>query len=287
MKNTLVAVPKIAALVVVHFVANAVMGVLLPLTNDLVAALPAAEQAVFMPLYLLNVLINMIVLYVVLDRLRYRGWKLFLAVAVAFFGLFSVLNGIELLWYNEAFPLLSYLDAVKMMVSDLVSYAIAALVGTLLVKGFSREERASSARLDVGRFGWKIGLFVVLYPLFYFCCGFIPWAFPEVRAFYATWALSSEPLPVLLLFNVFRGALWWLFSLPILLGTTTRKQAMWLLPLVLVTGTAASLITPNALMPPIVRLGHAIELGFSMAVVGVFMAWLFLRGRATQEESQD
>ncbi|MCK4470785.1 MAG: hypothetical protein KAW49_03265, partial [Anaerolineae bacterium] len=54
---------------------------------------------------------------------------------------------------------------------------------------------------------------------FYYCCGFIPWTlFPQVREFYASWAATTEPIPVLLLFNVPRGALWFLFSLPILLG---------------------------------------------------------------------
>jgi prolipoprotein diacylglyceryltransferase len=74
------------------------MGVLLPLSNDMIAALPADEQTSFMPLFLLNVLINMIVLFITLTRLRYRGWKLFLATTVTFFGLFGVLNAIELIW---------------------------------------------------------------------------------------------------------------------------------------------------------------------------------------------
>jgi len=284
MKNALFALLKIGALVVVYFIANAVVGVLLPLSNDMVAALPADEQAPFMPLFLLNVLINMSVLFIVLTCLRYKGWKLFLATTIAFFGLFGVLNAIELFWYNEAFPLLTYLDVVKMMITNLLSYGVAALAGTLLIKGFSKEEQARNTRFDAGRFGWKIGLFAVLYSPFYYRCGFILWSLPGVREFYATWVQTMEPIPVLLLFNVFRGALWFLFSLPILLGATTRKQALWLLPLVLVTGTAVACITPNALMPPIVRLGHFIELGFSMTVVGVFMVWLFLKEKKEPEK---
>ena len=277
MKNILFSILKVILLVVVFFVANAISGILLPLSNDMRAALPAEEQATFMPLFFLNTTINVIVLLIVLTRLRYRGWKLLLGTTTAFWGLFGVLNAVELLWYNEAFPLLTYLDVVKMMLINLLSYGVTVLVGTLLVKGFRRQEQTRTTRLDVGRWGWKIGLFVVLYPLFYYCCGFIPWAIPQVRAFYATWALTTEPIPVLLLFNVFRGALWFLFSLPILLGTKSRKQALWLLPLVLVTGTAVACITPNTIMPPIVRLGHFIELGFSMTVVGVFMVWLFVK----------
>jgi hypothetical protein len=38
-------------------------------------------------------------------------------------------------------------------------------------------------------------------------------------------------------------------------------------------------------MPGIARLGHFIELGFSMTVVGLFMAWLFVKkaGEQTRE----
>jgi hypothetical protein len=281
MKNILSTVFKVFVLVVVFFIVNAILGVLLPLSHDMVAALSPEEQASFMPLFLLNTLVNVAVLLTTLSCLRYKGWKLFLAGTISFFGLFGVLNGIELIWYNESFPLITYLDAVKMMITNLLTYGVTALVGTWLIKGFKKEEQARKPVLDAGRYGWKMGLFSVLYPLFYYCCGFIPWAFPEVREFYAGWATTRESIPVLLLFNVFRGALWFAFSLPILLGTTTRKRAFWLLPLVMVTGTAISFITPNPYMPPIVRLGHLIELAFSMTVVGVFMVWLFLLEQVT------
>jgi hypothetical protein len=283
MKNTVFALLKIILLVIVYFIVNAIVGVLLPLSHDMIAALSPEEQASFMPLFLFNTLINVVVLFATLSCLRYKGWKLVLAGTITFFGLFSVLNVIELIWYNESFPLITYLDTVKMMLTNLLTYGTTALVGTWLIKGFQREEQVRNTLFDAGRYGWKIGLFSVLYPPFYFCCGFIPWAFAEVREFYAGWSTTRESIPVLLLFNVFRGALWFAFSLPILLGTTTRKQAFWLLPLVMVTGTAISFITPNPYMPPMVRVGHFIELAFSMTVVGIFIVWLFLKEKSNQE----
>jgi hypothetical protein len=283
MKNAVFALLKITFLVIVYFIVNAIVGVLLPLSHDMVAALGPEEQASFMPLFLLNTLINVAVLFATLSCLRYKGWKLVLAGTITFFGLFSVLNGIELIWYNEAFPLITYLDTVKMMLTNLLTYGTTALVGAWLIKGFQKEEQVRNTLFDAGRYGWKIGLFSVLYPLFYFCCGFIPWVFPEVREFYAGWDATRESIPVLLLFNVLRGVLWFAFSLPILLGTTTRKRAFWLLPLVMVTGTAISFITPNPYMPPMVRVGHFIELAFSMTIVGIFMVWLFLKEKSNQE----
>jgi hypothetical protein len=202
---------------------------------------------------------------------------------MAFWGLFNVLNMVELYWYNESFPLFTYLDVTKLVISSLVTYGLTTLVGMWLVGGFKREEAESQTTFEVGRNWRKVLLFCVAYPLFYYCCGFITRIFPEVREFYAGWAVTMEPLYILLLFNVFRGALWLLFSLPILMGARTRKVAFWLMPLVLFTGTAGALITPSAVMPGIVRLAHFIELGFSMIVVGLFMVWFFVRDKASQE----
>jgi hypothetical protein len=286
LKNILSALLKTLLLTAVYFIVNAVVGVLLPLSHDMIAALPPEEQALFMPLFLLNTFLNVAVLLTTLSCLRYKGWKLVLAGTISFFGLFGVLNVIELIWYNESFPLITYLDTVKMMLTNILTYGTTALVGTWLTKGFKKEEQVRDTVFGAGRYGWKIGLFSVLYPLFYYCCGFIPWAFPEVREFYAGWDATRESIPVLLLFNVFRGALWFAFSLPILLGATTRKRAFWLLPLVMVTGTAMSFITPNPYIPPMVRVGHFIELAFSMTVVGVFMVWLFLKEKNGQVKSE-
>ncbi len=286
MKKVLIAIGKILLLTIVFFIANAVMGVLLPLSHDMVAAMTPEDQAVFMPLFLLNVFINMVVMYLMLRYLRDQGLKLFLGVWMAFWGLFIVLNAIELYWYHESFPLFTYLDVTKIVVSALVTYGATTLVGTWLVGGFKRDAQERETTFEAGRFGWRIGLFCVLYPLFYYLCGFIPWSFPEVRAFYAGWASTTEPIPVLLLFNVFRGALWFLFSLPILLGARTRRQAYWLLPLILFTGTAVSLITPSAFLPGNVRFAHFIELTVSMIPVGLFMVWLLLKVKTSPEDNR-
>ena len=277
MRKILTASWKILILTIVYFVGNAIMGMILPLSNDMVAAISPEEQAAFMPLTLLNTMINMTVMYVVLTCVCLKGWKLFLGVWVAFFGIFVAANLVELYWYNESFPLLSYLDVTKIILSGFVAYGPAALAGTWLVRGFKREEQDRHTIFDAGRYGWEIALFCITYAPFYYFCGFSTRIYPEVREFYAGWAATMEPLPVLLAFNVFRGALWFAFSLPILLGAKTRKQAFWLMPLVLFTGTAMAMITPSAFMPGIVRFAHFIELGFSMIVVGLFMVWLFVK----------
>ena len=272
---------KILLLTVVYFVVNAIMGAILPLSNDMMAAMTPTDQAAFMPLFLTKAFINMVVMYLILTHLRTKSWKLFIGVWMALWGIITVLNAIELYWYNEAFPLFTYLDVTKMIISSLVTYGATALAGTWLVGGFKREEGEKQTDFDGGRYGWKILLFSVAYAFFYYCCGFITRIFPEVREFYAGWAATMESVPVLLLFNVFRGGLWLAFSLPILLEAKTRRTAFWLMPLVLFNGTALEHMLPSAVLPGIVRLAHFIELGFSMIVVGWFMVWFFVRDKAT------
>ena len=286
MKKIFSAFWKILLLTIVYFILNAIMGMLRPLSNDMMAVMTPEDQAAFMPLFLFKVFLNMVVMYLVLTFLRYKGWKLFLGVWMAFWGLIHVVNGTELYWYNEAFPLFTYLDVTKLLVSSLVVYGLTALVGVWSVGGLKREEAEKQITFDAGRYGWKIGLFCVLYPLFYFSCGFITRLFPAAVEFYANWATTMEPFYILLLFNVFRGALWLVFSLPILLGARTRKVALWLMPLMLFNATAMEHMLPSAVLPGMVRLAHFIELGFSMIVVGLFMVWLFIKDRDTHAESK-
>ena len=191
MKKIISVLFKIVVLVVVFFIVNAIIGMLLPLSHDMIALLSVEEQAVFMPLYLLYIFIAMSALFITLKCLRYKGLRLYLAVFISFFGLFSVLNQVEILWYIEAFPLFTTLDVIKMLITDLIAYGIAALVGVWLVKGFKKEKEVKSTIFDAGRSSWKVAVFVVLYPLFYFCCGFIAWSFPAAREFYSGWAATS------------------------------------------------------------------------------------------------
>ena len=249
MKNIFSAFWKILLLTIVYFIVNAIMGVVLPLSSDMMAAMTPQDQAAFMPIFLLKVFLNIVVMYLVLTFSRLKGWKLFLGVWMAFWGLVSVLNGIELYWYNEAFPLFTYLDVTKMLIISLIAYGITTLVAVWLVGGFKREEIEKQTTFDAGQYGWKVLIFCLAYALFYYCCGFITRLFPAAVAFYAGWATTMEPLYILLLFNVFRGALWLAFSLPILLGAKTRKVAFWLMPLMLFNGTAMEHILPSAVLP--------------------------------------
>ena len=92
----------------------------------------------------------MVVMYLVLNYLRYKGWKLLFGVWMAFWGLITVLNAIELYWYNEAFPLFTYLDVTKMIVSSLITYGFTTLVGVWLVGGFKRDDAEKLKNFDPG-----------------------------------------------------------------------------------------------------------------------------------------
>lgn len=269
----------ILAMTVVFLIVTAVAGLWLPLSNDLYAAMSAADKALFRPLYILDTAIKMAVLYAVIRTTRLSGRKRFAAAWMASFGLFNLVNATEMLWYKESFPLITFLDIAKMVVTGLIAYGVTTLVGTLMLAPHPDRQESNAAAFRTGPYHSRVLLFCLLYPIFYYACGFISWSFTEARAFYANWATTAEPTYALLLFNVFRGGLWLGFSAPVLVGVKNKRQAFWLMPAMLFAGTSISVITPSALLPGIVRFAHFIELGISMAVVGLFMAWLFVKPR--------
>jgi hypothetical protein len=103
MKKIFSAFWKILLLTVVFFIGNAVMGVVLPLSNDMMAAMTPEDQAIFTPLFLLNTFITMTVIYLLLTHMRYKGWRLFLAGWVAWMEDWLILRGLSaillLLWF--------------------------------------------------------------------------------------------------------------------------------------------------------------------------------------------
>jgi ABC-type sugar transport system permease subunit len=62
-----------------------------------------------------------------------------------------------------------------------------------------------------------------------------------------------------------------------------KAVALGMTVAVLVLGILnATTVETSITMPGSVRLAHVIELGFSMAVVGIFMVWLFVKEKAGQ-----
>jgi hypothetical protein len=259
----------------IYMVATFLLGALLPLSDDINAAM--TDQAG--PLMIVSVMIHTFVVGILVGgtviSLRYRGLKLYVGSLATFWVILSVLNQMEVLYFREALPLFTNRDIIYMTLQELLELAIC--IG--IAMSLSRRERLSRPVFRPEtlprRFGIRIAAAIAGYPLIYYSFGFIAWAFPETRELYAEWAESSGELLPLLGFQLLRAVGWCFSALYLLRGVSARREALILVPVLFVAATAWGLIIPNPVIPQMVRLAHGIELTVSMALIGILTVLVF------------
>jgi hypothetical protein len=136
------------------------------------------------------------------------------------------------------------------------------------------------------QWAWKLAVIAVVYLGLYWSAGyFIAWQNPALRAFYGHpgdvqpfWAQVMGDL-WLIPFQLMRGVLWTLFTLPVVRGS--KVSAWWtalLVGLLLCVPQNIGHILPNPLIPiASVRLSHLIETASSTFVFGLVIVWLLHR----------
>lgn len=219
---------------------------------------------------------------------RWGGWKLALWLAVAYYGVATFMTQIET-WYfltdltvgPEVLPRLFLMGLPPACV-------FIPLAVWVLGKGRAAADTGPNPALVMaaGQWAWKLGALAVIYLGLYWSAGyFIAWQNPELRAFYGQ---PGEPLPFwtqvtgdlwLIPFQLLRGVLWTLFTLPVVRGS--RVNAWWtalLIGLLLSVPQNIGHILPNPLIPiASVRLSHLVETASSTFIFGLVIVWLLHR----------
>ena len=135
--------------------------------------------------------------------------------------------------------------------------------------------------MPAGQWVVKLAAIAIIYCVLYFGFGFVvAWSNPELRAMYGEGVNQAMfSLYRLILFQVFRSALWVLFALPVIRGT---RGPTW--QVALIVGLLYALpmniahASPNPFMPdPSVRLSHFIETSTSNFIFGLIVTWLVHR----------
>jgi hypothetical protein len=178
--------------------------------------------------------------------------------------------------------------SLRVLLSGLVTSALFAPLAVLLL-GRWRSPASSSGGPSlhfapsawIARFAAAAVLYVVLYVVF---GQLVAWQNHEVRAFYG--ATSIEPwdnfgliaIPALGPWQAARGVLWAMLALPVLrmLPVAWWKAGIAVGVLFAVVMNA-QLLVPNPHMPLPVRLVHLIETAPSNFLLGLGLAWLFVR----------
>ncbi len=287
MKKILASLALFAAAAVSFVVSLTLAGVLLPMSEAILAATPKTGILSLGAATVVNAVANAALLLWMARRSPRRGAALWRQLFLVHFGLQTLQTQIETGYFLPAFPLLHGSFELYMLVlrggltSLLFTLAVTALSG-----GFGRKPRPESAFAApaeplVREGAWLAGVYAVLYFLFGY---FVAWQWQEVRVFYGgpaelnsfgdqmTAALIGKPeSPV---FQYFRGWLWLACLLPLFRGFRgTRGELVLLAGLLAGLLPTVQLAFPNPLMPPAVSLAHFWEVSISTGIFGALCAW--------------
>jgi hypothetical protein len=159
---------------------------------------------------------------------RWSGWKLALSLAVAYYGVATFMTQIEIWYFLRGLTVGP--EALRRLFLMGLPPAFIFVPIAVRVLGKSRAPVDTSPNpalvMPARQWAWKLAVIAVVYLGLYLSAGyFIAWQNPELRAFYGQ---PGEPLPFwtqvtgdpgLILFQLMRGLLWTLFTLPILRGS--------------------------------------------------------------------
>ncbi len=213
-----------------------------------------------------------VVLTILAECMRLRGWRLGLVLALILFVVETALSSIEVLAFNNDLNIPKSI-VVNGLLSSLLRDLIVAVVIALLWRKGAFEPAPRLQGLV-----WKPPVIAVLYIVAYFIAGIlIVLPNPAAKAFYSHWP-QIDPLRLLIL-QFGRGLVWCLMAF--LLVRNLRAPA-WVAAIL--TGITFAvlmgdvLLLPNAYMPWPVRCVHLVEIGASNVVFGIIAGLILLSG---------
>lgn len=265
-----------------------------PMAATITAAAPPEG---FLPMggaFLFNGAANALILVWAARRSSLRGLAQAAQLATLSFGAQVFMTQIETAYFIAAFPLLhGNFEVYGLVLRGFITSVLFAGLVTVMTGGFSKAPRpsatftvTSAAAVTAG--AWLAVVYVALYMLFGY---YVAWQSPAVRLFYAgpaelnsffaQWGQSLMDRPEILVFQYFRGVLWMLCLIPLIIGFTGKRVELILLcALALSLLPTAQLAFPNPLMPADVSLAHFWEVSLSTGLFGALTAWVLTRQTA-------
>jgi len=224
---------------------------------------------------LIATVVDALILVLLANAMRLRGWRLGLLLAGVLFGVQTAQSVVETIIFGRYVHMSTAMNAAVVLAALLRDALLAGAVA-LAWRGDARSETQPT----IAGLGWKAPVIAVFYILCYFTAGhWIAWQSQAVRDYYDNVRQINSAL--LIVFQFGRGLCWcalaWLLVRH-LLGTRWRTA--------LLVGLAFSgfmipdLLFPNPVMPWPVRMMHMVEVGISNLLFGFGAAWLLLDRRA-------
>ena len=266
LKNFFILAGKIVLLTILGLIVSILSSSITP-RPEIVKAATGVSTGTTMLLLLLDRFVVALIFAFILANTTLRGMRLAGLLFWLTFGITTFMMQIETLIFGSAFPGLSTLDVLKLVLTAFIGTILYVPISLLVM---NRWKGTGAAVRPLFRKEYLIPLAVlaVVYPILYFFFGyFVAWQSAAVREFYATSTITTAQ-PLLTIIQVGRGALWVLAGLPLLVLFEKRWQIIAASILCYSLLPSFSLILPNPLMPEAVRLAHLVEISTSMAIFG-------------------
>ena len=238
---------------------------------------------------LIIALVNVLVIGALVLTSHWRGWRLALALGLAYYGAVTMLPQIETWYFLSSLTVDRGLLWRLFVMGVPPAFVFIPLAVRILGRwrGGTGPGRAYASDVPVSAWMWRAAALAIAYVAIYWTAGyFIAWQNPELRAFYGqpgppqpfvTHTMHvARSNPALFAFQFVRGLLWVLCALPVIRGSGVDRWATALLVALLFSlPQNVGQILANPLMPSAsVRASHMIETACSTFVFGLLVAWL-------------
>lgn len=235
--------------------------------------------------------INTILIVSLIFSLRWRGWRLALLLALAYYGSFTFMTQIETLYFLTGITVSPELMAGLFIMGIPVPFIFIPLA--VLICGRWKSVKIDNENTNMvmpkQQFILKLAIIAVVYLVIYWCAGyFIAWQNPELRAFYGSpgeimpfWEHTLDKIrntPSLIILQLVRGLLFAVITIPVIRGSNLKPWPTALLVGLLLAVPHLVHILSNPLMPiASVRFSHMIETASSTFLFGLIVVWLLHR----------
>jgi len=273
-------------LVVCFIISAYISGMYSPPSESTAAA--ETDSAALVAL-LISSFMEVLILSYIIVRSRWAGWKLIIAVFMAFYGSMTFIPQIESLIYlpgklpPDLIPKL-YLMGV---ITTLMFSPVAVLILGRMKNGMYAANEPSRSLFTKNEWIVKLSMLVIVYLVLYYSFGyFVAWKNPAVREYYggsdpgnffAQLASIWNATPWMYALQGARALLWILLVLPMV---RSLKGGSWEIAFVTAAFFAVwslQLLAPNPYMPQEVANIHMIETLSSNFLFGWILGWLLSR----------
>lgn len=278
---------KFTAMVVIVTIAFIIVSAVVPYSEGLRTANQHIDNSALLFILLTNAWLCLAIWYIVIKS-PWENRRLAFSLIGVLFLIASFMTQIETYFFRTAFPLLTNTDIFWITISNGVPIFAGVPLALYLFKKNSVKQYTIRALTlpPLKEMTVKLTVIGMAYVFVYFVFGYyVAWQVEELRVFYSGNATDPgffqqqmnnlEENPVIYPFQFFRGVLFGVFILPLVLMFRTNHKELFISILLVFLSTGIPLIIPNPLFPDSVRWAHFREMISSMFVFALIVWYVY------------